>query len=31
MRVDQAGDVVREHNPFVNQILQIPVRVTKAG
>ena len=31
MRVEQAGDVVREHNPFVNQILQIPVRVTKAG
>jgi len=31
MRIEQAGDVVREHNPFVNQILQIPVRVTKAG
>jgi cytochrome P450 len=31
IRVEQAGDVVREHNPFVNQILQIPVRITKAG
>ncbi len=31
MRVELAGDIVREHNPFVNQILQIPVRIATAG
>ena len=31
MRVELAGDIVREPHCFVNQILQIPVRVTTGG
>ncbi|MFM5914400.1 MAG: cytochrome P450, partial [Chakrabartia godavariana] len=31
MRVELAGDIVREPHPFVNQILQVPVRVTTGG
>lgn len=31
MRVELAGDIVREPHCFVNQILQIPVRITTGG
>ena len=31
MRVELAGDIVREPHPFVNQILEVPVRITTGG
>lgn len=31
MRVELVGDIVREPHPFVNQILEAPVRVTTGG